>query len=283
MSSGTPVVLSYIDAVCAFLGSGGYEANKNVGSSSLGTTSVHMKAAKISKIKLNTHLKSGYVMLIPIENTPLQLQTNMSGMMNVNWLISLVNDIFKDFNIQFSNKNFLNKIDKWIENTEPQKLIYHPYISEAGERGPFINSDAQASLLGLSSKHRFPEIVRSFIEGLCFAARECYLAMGEIPEEIRITGGGSQSVSIRNIFSNILKTNVRTSTRKEAGAAGAAMTAAMSLGIYNEWNKCIEEWVTPILGDIEKFDKNYANTYDELFETYLNSRSKIMPIWKQLN
>jgi len=283
LSSGTPVVLSYIDAVCAFLGSGGYETNKNVGSSSLGTTSVHMKAAQISKIKLNTHLKSGYVMLLPIENTALQLQTNMSGMMNVNWLISLVNDIFKDFNIQFNNKNFLNKIDKWIENTEPQKLIYHPYISEAGERGPFINSEAQASLLGLSSKHRFPEIVRSFIEGLCFAARECYLAMGEIPEEIRITGGGSQSVSIRNIFSNILKTNVRTSTRKEAGAAGAAMTAAMSLGIYNEWNKCIEEWVTPLLGDIEKFDKNYANTYDELFETYLNSRSKIMPIWKQLN
>ena len=61
------------------------------------------------------------------------------------------------------------------------------------------------------------------------------------------------------------------------------MTAAMSLGIYNDWNKCIEEWVTPLLGDIEKFDKNYANTYDELFETYLNSRSKIMPIWKQLN
>ena len=52
--------------------------------------------------------------------------------------------------------------------------------------------------------HRFPEILRSFIEGLCFAARECYLAMGEIPEEIRITGGGSQSVSIRKIFSNIL-------------------------------------------------------------------------------
>ena len=204
-------------------------------------------------------------------------------MMNVNWLISLVNDIFKDFDIQFSNKNFLNKIDKWIENTEPQKLIYHPYISEAGERGPFINSKAKASLLGLDSKHRFPEIVRSFIEGLCFAARECYLAMGEIPEEIRITGGGSQSVSIRKIFSNILKTNVRISNRKESGAAGAAMTAAMSLGIYNDWNKCIEEWVTPLLGDIEKFDKNYANTYDELFETYLNSRSKIMPIWKQLN
>ena len=195
----------------------------------------------------------------------------------------MVNDIFRDFDIEFNNKNFLNKIDKWIENTEPSKLIYHPYISEAGERGPFINSQAQASLLGLDSNHSFPEIVRCFIEGLCFAAKECYLAMGEIPKEIRLAGGGSQSVSIRKIFSNILKTNVRTSYRKEAGAAGAAMIGAISLGMYNEWNKCIDEWVTPFLGDIEKFDKNYSNKYDNLYDIYLDSRSKIMPVWKSLN
>ena len=65
-----------------------------------------MKANQISKIKPNINLKSGYVMLLPIENTALQFQTNMSGMMNVNWLISFVSDIFKDFNIQFSEKNF---------------------------------------------------------------------------------------------------------------------------------------------------------------------------------
>ena len=100
-------------------------------------------------------------------------------------------------------KNFLDKIEYWVKKTEPQKLIYHPYISEAGERGPFINSNAQASLLGLNSNDRFHEIVRCFIEGLCFAAKECYLAIGEIPKEIRLAGGGSQSDSIRKIFSNI--------------------------------------------------------------------------------
>ncbi len=126
----------------------------------------------------------------------------------------------KDIKIKIETleKNFLDKIESWIKKTEPQKLIYHPYISEAGERGPFINSNAQASLLGLNSNHRFPEIVRCFIEGLCFAAKECYLAIGEIPKEIRLAGGGSQSNSIRTIFSNILQTNVRTSNRKEAGA-----------------------------------------------------------------
>jgi len=283
LKSGTPVVLSYIDAVCTFLGSGGYDMNKDVGTSILGTTSGHMKANLISTIKPNIDLKSGYVMLLPIENTALQFQTNMSGMINMNWLMSFVNDIFRDFNIEFNEKNFLDKIDSWIEKTKPQKLIYHPYISEAGERGPFINSNAQASLLGLDSKHRFPEIVRCFIEGLCFAAKECYLAMGEIPQEIRLAGGGSQTDSIKKLFSNILKTNVRTSNRKEAGAAGAAMTGAMSIGIYNEWTKCIDEWVNPFLGELENFDRNYSDTYDKLFKTYLDSRSIIIPIWEQLN
>ncbi len=283
LKSGTPVVLSYIDAVCTFLGSGGYDINKDVGNSSLGTTSGHMKATQISKIKLNTNLKSGYVMLLPIDKTVLQLQTNMSGMINLNWLTSLLKDIFNDFDLNFNNKDFLIKIDKWIENTEPNKLIYHPYISEAGERGPFINSKAKASLLGLNSNHRFPEIVRCVLEGLCFAARECYLAMGEVPKEIRLAGGGSQSVSIKKIFSNILKTNVRTSNRKEAGATGAAMTGAMSIGLYNDWNKCIDEWITPYLGDVEIFDKKYSNIYDQMFETYLESRSKVTPIWEKLN
>ena len=283
LKSGTPVVLSYIDAVCTFLGSGGYDINKDVGTSSLGTTSGHMKANLVSKIKPNINLKSGYVMLLPIENTALQFQTNMSGMINMNWLMSFVSDIFKDFNIEFNEKNFLDKIESWIKKTEPQKLIYHPYISEAGERGPFINSNAQASLLGLNSNHRFPEIVRCFIEGLCFAAKECYLAIGEIPKEIRLAGGGAQSKSIRKIFSNILQTNVRTSNRKETGAAGAAMIGAMSLGLYNEWTKCMDEWVSPFLGELENFDKNYSNTYEKLFKTYLDSRSKITPIWEQLN
>ena len=70
-----------------------------------------------------------------------------------------------------------------------------------------------------------------------------------------------------------------TSNRKEAGAAGAAMIGAMSLGLYNEWTKCMDEWVSPFLGN---FDKNYSNTYEKLFKIYLDSRSKIT-LYEQLN
>ena len=283
LKNGIPVALSYIDAVCTFLGSGGYEKNKDVGNSSLGTTSGHMKASLISDINPNLDLKSGYVMLLPIDNTAIQFQTNMSGMINIDWLKNLVEDIFTDFDFDFDEKKFLTNIDNWLNSSKPAKLLYHPYISEAGERGPFINSKAQASIIGLESNHKFPELIRSFVEGLCYAARECYLAMGTIPKEIRLAGGGAKSSSIRNIFSAILKTNIRTVNRKEAGAAGAAMTGSMALELYQDWDACVNEWVKPYLGEEEVYNNKYSEVYDKMFAVYLNSRDKVVPIWDQLN
>jgi erythritol kinase len=281
--SGTPVSLAYIDAVCTFLGSGGLDLNKNVGTSILGTTSAHMKASKINDITPNIKLKSGYVMLLPIDNLALQLQTSMSGTLNIDWLKLLLKDIFEEFDINFNNKDFTKKINEWLNRSIPGKIIYHPYISEAGERGPFVNNDAKASIIGLRWNDKFPEIIRSFVEGLCFAARECYNAIGEIPKEIRIVGGGFQSESIRNIFSSVLKVSVRQSNRLEAGATGAAIIGSMSIGLYDDWNSCMDDWINPYLGKVEKHDKELSIIYDKVYKNFLDSRNKIMPLWENIN
>ena len=72
-------------------------------------------------------------------------------------------------------------------------MLYHPYISEAGERGPFVNANARAGFIGLSSGHRFPDLLRAVVEGLGLAARDCYAAMGALPSELRLTGGAARS------------------------------------------------------------------------------------------
>ena len=79
----------------------------------------------------------------------------------------------------------------------------------------FVNNDAKASIIGLRWNDKFPEIIRSFVEGLCFAARECYNAIGDMPNEIRIVGGGFQSESIRKIFSSVLKVSVTPFSKKD--------------------------------------------------------------------
>ena len=104
-----------------------------------------------------------------------------------------------------------------------------------------------------------------------------------MPNEIRIVGGGFQSESIRKIFSSVLKVSVRKSNRLEAGAAGAAMIGAMSIGVYKDWHSCMDEWIKPYLGEVEKHNKELSIIYDKVYKNFLDSRNKIMPLWKKID
>ena len=282
LKAGTPISLAYLDGLCSFLGSGGYDPIKKVGNTVIGTTGVHMKSSSVSEVSLDLDSKSGYTLVLPIPEQILQLQTNMSGSLNIDWLSSVALDLFKEFDIKITSEDIITRIDQWLQSTKPGKILYHPYISDAGERGPFIDNFARASIIGLTSSHRFPDIVRAVIEGLCMASRDCYLAMGEIPSEIRLAGGATKSKVLRKIFSSALKTTIRTSNSKEPGATGAAMIGAMAIGVYQDWEKCISEWVTPLLGEVEEYDSDLAKIYDQLFENYLNSRKNMQPLWPKL-
>ena len=98
------------------------------------------------------------------------------------------------------------------------------------------------------SNHRFPDLVRAVVEGLALATRDCYEAMGELPSELRLSGGAARSQGLRGILAAAVHAPVRVSSREEAGAAGAAMMAAVAIGAYPSMDACIAEWVTPLLG-----------------------------------
>ena len=69
--------------------------------------------------------------------------------------------------VNYKDKNeFLKDIDQHILEIPPSNIIFHPFISSAGERSPFINSDARASFVGLNSQHGYFDLMRSVFEGL---------------------------------------------------------------------------------------------------------------------
>ena len=146
-----------------------------------------------------------------------------------------------------------------------------------------MNAAARAQFHGLSTRHDFLDLTRAVYEGLAFAARDCYAAMGSIPPEIRVTGGAARSKALRAILGAALNTKVRTSTREEAGAAGAAMTAAVSIGVFPDMERCIERWVTPLLGDAPEPDAALAARYDRLFPAYVAARKASAPVWDALH
>lgn len=279
--AGTPVTLAYVDMAMTAFGAGAYTGDSGTACSIIGSTGVHLRAVNATDVVLNAQ-GTGYVIALPVENIVTQVQTNMAATLNIDWVLKLAGELMAEGGREISHGELVSRIDGWLASSTPGALLYHPYISEAGERGPFVNTKARASFIGLSSQHGFADMVRAVVEGLAMALRDCYAAMGDMPAELRLTGGAARSKALRSVLGAATGASVRVSQREEAGAAGAAMMAAVAIGAYPTMDACIAQWVTPLLGEPEAPDSALFETYDQLFSAYREARTALPPIWDQL-
>ncbi|TGQ17806.1 MULTISPECIES: FGGY-family carbohydrate kinase [unclassified Mesorhizobium] len=280
--AGTPVVLAYVDVVCTALGAGLFDRQRKPGCSIIGSTGMHMRLAETpDEVLLNT-AKTGYTMTMPAPGVFAQMQSNMAATLNIDWVLGLASGILASQGITRSNGEMIALVDHWIAASEPASLIYQPYVSEAGERGPFVDANARAGFVGISSRHGYADMVRAVFEGLAFAARDCYAAMGPLPSEIRLTGGAARSSALRKILGAAVGSDVRTSAREEAGAAGAAMIAAVCLGLYPSMDDCVGEWVSPLLGEAEPCDQQLAAIYEAMAPSYVMAHEALRPVWRSI-
>jgi erythritol kinase (D-erythritol 1-phosphate-forming) len=282
LPSGLPVVLGYVDVVCSAIGGGLYDASGKVGCSILGSTGMHMRLADgADAVALNSAC-SGYTMALPQAGLYAQIQSNMAATVNIDWLVELARQACAMAGIESHRHALLAGVEAHVAAAAPGSSLYHPYILQAGERGPFMNADARAQFTGLSTSTTFAGLFRAIYEGLGFAARDCYGVMGTIPDEIRITGGAARSSTLLQIFADILGAPVRRVMREETGAAGAAMIAAISLGRYPGLAACAEAWVSPTLGTVTEPDPRLREFYSKLFPIYRLVREAMPPVWAAL-
>jgi erythritol kinase len=282
MLAGTPVVLGYVDVVCTALGAGLLDRERKPGCSIIGSTGMHMRLAETPEdVQLND-AATGYTMAMPAPGVFAQMQSNMAATLNIDWVLGLASGILASQGISRSNGEMIALVDAWITAAQPASLLYQPYVSEAGERGPFVDANARAGFVGISSRHGYADLVRAVFEGLAFAARDCYAAMGPLPREVRLTGGAARSPALRKILGAAVGADIRTSEREEAGAAGAAMIAAVCVGLYPSMDACVGEWVTPLLGEAEPSDRNLAAIYDKMTPSYMLAHQALRPVWRAM-
>ena len=280
--AGTPVALGFVDVVCTALGGGLYDPPGHGGCTIIGSTGMHVRfAGGAESVTLNAQ-STGYTMAFPVPGQYAQMQSNMASTLNIDWLLEVARGVLAQQGLAKDRKDLLAGLDDKVARAKPADILYHPYISEAGERGPIVDPSARASFIGLSTRHSYADMMRSVFEGLAFASRDCYAAMGGSPSEVRLSGGAARSKILRSIFASALGANVRTSSRGETGAAGAAMIAAVGAGHYKSMADCVAEWVTPYLGPLEAPDVELASIYDATFPTYVASREALAPVWRQL-
>ncbi|MCO5063307.1 MAG: carbohydrate kinase [Rhizobiaceae bacterium] len=276
---GTPVVLGYVDVVCTALGVGLFDRAAQPGCSIIGSTGMHIRLVpSAADVRLGEG-RTGYTMCLPAPDAYAQCQTNMAATLNIDWVLGLANDVLSDFALPQDRAAMLALVDKWINAGKPGAILFHPYISEAGERGPFTDASASASFIGLNSRHRYGDLVRAVVDGIAFAAYDCYAVMGGPPAEVRLSGGAARSSAMRRILGAMLNTRMRSSRREEAGAAGTAMIAAVALGHHSTMEDCVAAWASPLLGEVEEPDRDLAASYRRMFPSYLEARQALRPVW----
>jgi erythritol kinase (D-erythritol 1-phosphate-forming) len=221
-------------------------------------------------------------MCFPPDGASAAVQSNMAATLNIDWLLDVGREAAAIAGAPASRAALLAGMDERILAAPAGGALYHPYIFEAGERGPFLDPNARAQFSGLSTSTTFTGMMRAVYEGLAFASRDCFLATGSIPQEIRLVGGAARSSAMRAILASALGARVRTVKREETGAAGAAMMAALRLGLYSDLEQCAEAWVTPALGELTLPDSALSEIYRKLYSVYLEIRKTMPPAWKSL-
>ncbi len=60
------------------------------------------------------------------------------------------------------------------------------------------------------------------------------------------------------------------------------MMAAVSLGVYDSMDDCIDAWVNPLLSELEPPDSRLQELYQSLFPAYVSARQALAPAWRSI-
>jgi L-xylulokinase len=113
---------------------------------------------------------------------------------------------------------------------EPSSVTFHPFLF-----GSPFEQPASASFFGIRSWHRRAHLARAVLEGMVF--NHCWhieaLTQRFPATKAGLTGGGSSSPLLAQLFADVLGIEIEIPENQEASALGAALCAGVSAGVLS--------------------------------------------------
>ncbi len=169
-----------------------------------------------------------------------------------------------------------------VEEAKKRQVSSYQLIDElamtapAGSNGVVMNPDFTkgGAFSGLTLATSRADLARSVLEGVSFMLRELLEGVenrGHSVKEILSLGGGSYSPLWSNIKASVINKTVCSVSYGETTALGAAILAAVALGIYPD--------VSGALASVSQGGKQYEPnqdwrlTYEKVYQTYITSKN----------
>lgn len=275
--AGLPLIAAAADKACEVIGSGCVEPN--MACLSFGTT------ATIN----TTHSK--YTEVIPlIPPYPSAVPGRYSLEMQIYrgyWMVSWFKREFGLNEQRLAAQRGVEAedlFDDLINSAPPGSmgLVLQPFWSPGLKKpGP----EAKGAIIGFGDVHTRAHLYRSIIEGIAYALREGAERTekrSKIPiTEIRVAGGGSQSVAAMQITADVFNLPVSRPDIYEASGLGAAIDAAVGMGYYSDFESAVKNMTR--IGKTVEPNLNNIKIYDDIYrKVYLPMYKRLKPLYDEI-
>ena len=273
---GTPVYAGAGDAPCAAVGSGAVgegEGHVYLGTSGwVGVVTERMPQGKHGAASIHSADPSKAFLFAESETAGACLQ----------WI---GDEFYKSEKMDPSIPNVYALMDEKVRQIPPGSdyLIFTPWMY--GERVPINDHYVRSSFLNLSAEHTRENLLRAVYEGVAYNIRWIV----EIVEKdfkfplphLRVIGGGAKGEPWMQILADVTRRKVETVCEpQDAGAVGAALVAAVGLGLYPDFESLKK--VVKVERAFEPQENN-REIYDCLFHSYQEVYSNLRGFYSKLN
>lgn len=253
---GTPVAFGAGDTPASVLGAG--IGSAGTGSTVLGTTCLNGVVLDQPSF---TPADLGLLFTLP-GGLWMKTMVNVAGTSNIDWcLAALCPDLAADPD-PYGRLAALAVAG----DVGAGRVTYIPYLSPGGIIAPRVEAGARGGFVGLEPRHGRRHLVRALYEGVAFAIRDCFEAIGRPVTTIRLAGGGAQSPFWSQMIADVTGTPVDVPAGTQFGAKGAALLAGVAIG----WFGSIEDACRRTVETKRRHDPDPSTRagYDEAFRRY---------------
>ena len=203
----------------------------------------------------------------PLGDLYVSLQPTLNGTPNIDWMLETI----------VGSRDF-RMIDDMMDSVPVGSggVIYHPYISVAGERAPFYHPYARASFFGLNQNTRKEQLIRAVYEGVSLSVKDCLQDVDK-SGKIFLAGGGAKSPVWAQMIADVIGMKVMIPTGKELGAKGVALMVGVSQGLYKDYEEAVQKACT----FRQTYEPNPVNAkkYDLIYDLYKKIRISNQEHW----
>lgn len=182
-------------------------------------------------------------------------------------------------------ENVYALMDADVQHIEPGSnyLIFTPWMY--GERAPIDDIYVRSTFFNLSADHKREHLLRAVYEGVAYNLRWSFDLLSQKfhhwQDTVRVVGGGARGDPWLQIIADVTKKRVeRVANPQEAGAVGAAMVAAIGLGLYPDFPS-----LKKIVKVTDVFEPQECNEeiYDRLYQGYRQVYKALRKLYHGIN